>query len=338
MNKALLVIGKLPVNKGGIYQIVNVSKERYYIGSTKNFQQRFKEHKEMLAGNRHHNQYLQNDFNNTHGEFLFEILEICKTPELGLIREQIWLDKIYDDQDQCYNMCPKVQDVTGRKHSQETKEKMSKAHKGKRFSDKTRKKISKAKKEQTHLHFKSGKNNPMFGKHGEKHHFFGKGHSQASKDKMSTNSRGIPNFKNGKMVGQFDLESGELIRTYSSASEAQRVIGIQGVYKVVSKKGKSTGGFGWKYITSIKDMTTKFIVEKNKKGFHKKHTKESIKLMRLHPKRKKVGQFNKNTGDLIEIFESTMEIQRLLGIHNSMIGRCCLGKRKTVYGFMWKYL
>ena len=43
------------------------------------------------------------------------------------------------------------------------------------------------------------------------------------------------------------------------------------------------------------------------------------------------------TGELIREWPSTMEIQRQLGYNNANISACCLGKRKSAYGFRWEY-
>ena len=51
---------------------------------------------------------------------------------------------------------------------------------------------------------------------------------------------------------------------------------------------------------------------------------------------KQVGQYSRD-GVLLGIFPSTKEIQRLFGYSNSHISACCLGKRKTAYGYVWKY-
>lgn len=53
-------------------------------------------------------------------------------------------------------------------------------------------------------------------------------------------------------------------------------------------------------------------------------------------KSKKVLQFTLD-GKLIREWPSTKEIERQLGFDNSAVGRCCLGKQKTAYGFIWKY-
>jgi len=42
-------------------------------------------------------------------------------------------------------------------------------------------------------------------------------------------------------------------------------------------------------------------------------------------------------GELIKSYNSTMEVQRELGIGNSQISACCLGKADTAGGFRWGY-
>lgn len=43
-------------------------------------------------------------------------------------------------------------------------------------------------------------------------------------------------------------------------------------------------------------------------------------------------------GKLMKKWFCTMDIQRELGIPNSHISACCLGKRKTAGGYKWKYI
>ena len=50
----------------------------------------------------------------------------------------------------------------------------------------------------------------------------------------------------------------------------------------------------------------------------------------------KVNQYTLN-GDYIRTFNSMSEAERLPGIHHKGISRCCSGKQKTAYGFIWSY-
>lgn len=44
------------------------------------------------------------------------------------------------------------------------------------------------------------------------------------------------------------------------------------------------------------------------------------------------------SGDVIKVFNSSMEIQRELGYKRAAISRCCKGKQKTSYGYKWSFL
>lgn len=62
----------------GIYQIVNISNNMRYIGSSNNILERFLTHKNLLNKSKHHNNYLQNAWNKySKDKFIFEILEQC---------------------------------------------------------------------------------------------------------------------------------------------------------------------------------------------------------------------------------------------------------------------
>ena len=50
-----------------------------------------------------------------------------------------------------------------------------------------------------------------------------------------------------KPVNQFTLE-GELVKTWDSAAEASRELGITGVYRGANGTRKTVGGFIWKYV------------------------------------------------------------------------------------------
>ena len=51
---------------------------------------------------------------------------------------------------------------------------------------------------------------------------------------------------------------------------------------------------------------------------------------------KPVNQYTKE-GIYIATYPSSMEVQRKLGYDNAHINKCCLGKRKSAYGYKWEY-
>jgi len=71
----------------------------------------------------------------------------------------------------------------------------------------------------------------------------------------------------------------------------------------------------------------------------KKRSKESKKKMsdsHLGQKCKAVLQFSKDN-IFIKEFNSISDANKNLNISNGSISRCCLGKAKTVAGYIWKY-
>lgn len=130
-------------DKFGIYIIANNKNGKVYIGQTRQrFAKRYWHHRWKLRKNTHDNKYLQNAFN-LYGE------------ELN-IKEEYYIKK-YRNIDKCYNIQDGGQKVSnyirteevrmkigeknrlnmlGKKHSSETKKKMSEIHKGKHYNRK----------------------------------------------------------------------------------------------------------------------------------------------------------------------------------------------------------
>lgn len=50
-----------------------------------------------------------------------------------------------------------------------------------------------------------------------------------------------------------------------------------------------------------------------------------------------VEQYTKD-GVLVKVWQSTREVERQLGFTHSTISAVALGKRKTAYGYVWKYI
>jgi group I intron endonuclease len=122
----------------GIYKIINLKNNKIYIGSAKHLMSRKCTHFHNLKYNKHHNIHLQNSYNKYGKDnFIFEVLERCSEKEL-IFKEQYYIDTLLPD----YNICKIAGNVSGRKHSLETIEKIRKANTGYKASDDTRKKQS----------------------------------------------------------------------------------------------------------------------------------------------------------------------------------------------------
>ena len=72
-----------------IYKITNIQNNKCYIGQTKNYEKRWKEHKYLLNKNKHENIYLQYAWNK-YGEnnFIFEVIEFVNNYNE---RERYWI-------------------------------------------------------------------------------------------------------------------------------------------------------------------------------------------------------------------------------------------------------
>ena len=138
----------------GIYKITNTKTNKFYIGSSINIENRWRQHKYSLRNNKSSNKYFQNSWN-LHGEiyFLFEIIEICPKDKIIILsREQFYIDTLQP----LYNMQKIASSSLGIKRSNEykekmkisksnisieTKNKMSKSHLGKKLSKVHKEKI-----------------------------------------------------------------------------------------------------------------------------------------------------------------------------------------------------
>ena len=129
----------------GIYQITNIvdKQKTIYIGSTINLKRRWKEHCNKLRRDIHDNPHLQHAWNK-YGENAFEygVLEYLGNSEELHLAEQFWMDIYRLEGRKLYN-CGLVarSPRLGRKHSEETKQKMSATGKGRIVTEETRQKL-----------------------------------------------------------------------------------------------------------------------------------------------------------------------------------------------------
>ena len=144
----------------GVYKITNTINNKIYVGSTANklgFIARWKHHLSRLRKNKHCNQHLQRAFNK-HGEgaLIFEILETCEKDHC-IPLEQKYLDSLKPYNPTIgYNICAVAGSTLGRKHSAETRAKISKNrtygephNKNKQMTEEARKNMSSAQKNST---------------------------------------------------------------------------------------------------------------------------------------------------------------------------------------------
>ena len=120
-------------NGSGIYQIKNLENGKLYIGSAVDFKRRKRQHFFNLRHNKHKNSHLQNAWNK-YGEekFVFEIIERIEDKEILTEKEDFYIS-LYDaaNPNVGYNNRKESSTNLGLKHTEASKQKMSKSKKGK---------------------------------------------------------------------------------------------------------------------------------------------------------------------------------------------------------------
>lgn len=117
--------------ESGVYLIYNAINMKIYVGSTHNFQKRFKGHVNYCKHNKN-SKHLQNAWNK-YGEqnFKFVVLECVEPIKTKLLeREQYWIDTLQPE----YNILKYTTSTLGYRHDEETKQRISKKQKGKQYS------------------------------------------------------------------------------------------------------------------------------------------------------------------------------------------------------------
>lgn len=127
--------------KNCIYKIQSIVNGRIYVGSAVNVYKRKFLHFNSLKHNKHHNSKLQNHYNK-HGksDLMFEVIE-SECEDL-IAREQFYIDTL----NPFFNICKIAGSCIGRKHKEETKNKISIALKGREYTAERRENMSKASK------------------------------------------------------------------------------------------------------------------------------------------------------------------------------------------------
>jgi len=220
----------------GIYKITNIVNNKVYIGSSINVKKRCNQHFRMLKNSNHHSSKLQNAYNRYGKEsFIFEIIEECDKNVIT-DREQYWLDKL-DSYNNGYNCTLNVEKtMLGKKHSDESKNKMRKKHKSFSIPIENR---------------RFGEKNPMYGvKRSDRIRKIlnktGVIPSEETKKKMG-NSR-LGNTNSRKKIILMNL-SGKVLKKYESLTKASEDLKIKlyVISNILRKKRNNIGNYKFEY-------------------------------------------------------------------------------------------
>ena len=124
----------------GVYAIEHIATGRQYIGSTCDFNARWRGHRHLLRKGKHHAPHLQSAWNKYgEGAFSFAPLLICSNDNL-LLYEQRCLDVLRPyDRERGFNVSTNAKSCRlGRPHTAETKARMSALKKGMKHSAETK--------------------------------------------------------------------------------------------------------------------------------------------------------------------------------------------------------
>lgn len=173
----------------GIYEIKNLINGKSYIGSAVNFVKRKRCHISTLSSRKHRNDKLQKAWDKYGNKaFEFKLIIECSVDNL-LTYEQILID-YKNSVKNGYNILPTAGNWVGRKHSQETKEKMKLAWEKRKLkpkkpvADETKRKISESKIGKKRKPFSDeAKKNMSLAKIGNKNRL-GIPHTNETKEKM----------------------------------------------------------------------------------------------------------------------------------------------------------
>ena len=135
-------------------------------------------------------------------------------------------------------------------------------------------------------------------------------YSEESKKKLSKAMKG----KGTKKVMQIDPKSGEVVKIWDSETEVCEFYnGNPSLIYDAIRRHSLTKGYYWQY-------EGEEILPINNRNLHCKY----------------VQQIDKNTLEVIKVWDSLSEVERQLNISASNISDVCKGKRKTAGGFIWR--
>lgn len=303
---------------GFIYKITNTISGKHYIGETvqANPENRWKKHIHSLKTTK--GCPALKDAMKKYGvdKFKFEIIIICFDDDRYKYEKE-YIKKFNSQVPNGYNILlggEIGESRLGIKHTDEAKKKMSDAHK--RRNEANVNYIEKYKKEDTRT--VAEKENDTKNKIKDSVLLY-------YKNGGITKHREAMIKAVGRKISQYSKEN-IFIKEYNSTSEASRELNInhKNIERILYGRGKLAGGFIWRYSGDTD--------KKNKKHNIEKHREAIIKAVG-----RKIAQYSIDNV-FIQEYNSITEAARCLNLRASNIHRVLSGTRKTLHGFIWKYV
>lgn len=297
----------------GIYCIENLITNKKYIGQSKNIARRWEAHRSALNNGAHVNRHLQSAWNK-YGElnFSFYILEYCAEEYLNQ-KEQYWI-AYYNTKDGGYNLTCGGDGRVGMICSETTKEKISKANKGKVRTDEQKRRIR-----------ESLINSPNVLR-GAKHPYFGK---KLSAEQIECLCRGrIEYYKSNNYTPSWAravicVTTGEIFSSITKGTQKYPNASQSNITACCNHKRGFAGELSdgtrlqWEwYIKDKKYMTKPQITRSNKE--------------------RAVLQYDLQN-NFIQEWKSAKECSDFTGLQRSRICDVCKGNRRKTGGYIFKY-
>lgn len=290
-------------DNSGIYQIRNAINNHVYVGQTTKLSKRWVQHYSLLKNNKHKNVHLQRAWNK-YGEenFLYEVILYCEPFELTKYEQ--FFEDFYRSKGISYNIRKCVDSNKGISWREDSKKRLSEFRTGKKQTEETKEKLREISKRENlssetlrkRSESLSGENHPMYGKHpseeakqkmrenhwdnsGENHPFYGKRHTEESKRMMSEHQPrrfGEDNPNYGKSLSE------ETRKKLSEASKG-RIVSEETRFKISeASKGEKNPYYGKKHtpedrikMSEAKGITPEIIFQ------IKKYLTEGISVIKI---------------------------------------------------------
>ena len=140
---------------------------------------------------------------------------------------------------------------------------------------------------------------------------------------------------NRREVVQYDLD-GNFIQTFESISEAERVLKLKpkssNITRVCQGKAYESNGYQWRYLNE--DIDYQLNIGKSPLKEVLQNASKKSKENRIYNS-KRVAQCDKNTHEIIKVFNSIKEASEITKTNFTGIYKVCKGIRNTAGGYYW---